>query len=108
MGVAGAANGRDKVGTQVAEQAMDAALILMIGGLGIYLTIWSGHHVVPYPDGPGEWRSVPRVRRRVLRSGTGPVAIGAVTVQAASATMFLVGLLTYIGVVYRSQSLRHG
>jgi hypothetical protein len=74
-----------------------AAVILVIGGIGVYLLAWLDHDATPNPLQAGEWRSAPHILRRFLRKGTGPVLIGSATVELAGTIMLIVGLLTLGG-----------
>ena len=53
-------------------------LAFLILGIGVYWSGWDGHDHFHNPNGAGEWRSVPRPLRRLLRRGNGPVVIHAV------------------------------
>ena len=73
------------------------ATVLILLGLGVYLGLWFDSSVVPFPEGPGEWRSAPVWLRRAVRRGPGPVLIAAVAVQAAGAVTFVVGVIRQLG-----------
>lgn len=73
------------------------ATVLILLGLGVYLGLWFDSSVVPYPRGPGEWRSAPVWLRRAVRRGPGPVLIAAVAVQAAGTVTLVVGVIRQLG-----------
>ena len=82
-----------------AERDTVVAAVLTLAGLLTYALFWFDSSAVPYPGGPGEWRSAPAWCRRLLRYGNGPVLIAAVSVQAAAAITAIFGILRWIGVL---------
>src|SRR5262245_52667544 len=74
-------------------------LILLIGGLGIFLTVRRSNDAAPNPNHAAEWRSCPSWLHGFLRDDGGPVLVTAVAVEFAALVMLVAGLLAFAGVL---------
>ena len=73
-------------------------MLLVVLGAGWYWLGWSADDNVPNRNGAGEWRSAPRLLRRILRRSPGPPLISGIALEAVGIVWGLLGLLGLAGV----------